>query len=408
MGQRVFVSTLWLWASIVLTSCAHQPAEETPLCAAQREALARGAEVHLHLADLKEGTTHFALHADELVLPASTQKLLTVCAAAEALAPDATLDTCLQRLLPTSGATQAPSEVVMSGGGDALLSAAEVRRLAEQALLLLPSGPVRLSAASGPFCGPDLGEGWMWDDDLEQERVLPLRIAGSQRKDQPRDVLEVVAEVFEQAGHSTEIVLSPTPRTACKDAQLLATHRRPCRDLMRAAILDSNNLAAECLLRLVSRAEASAAAGLEGVRQALRNYGIDVARLRIADGSGYSRYNLTTMRTLTHLVRREEVTHPGRLRQWLPTAGESGTLARRFKDTVAGGRIQAKTGTLEGVTALAGFLTDCTGREFVFAMSVQNGVAPASELRAIVDGFLTTLVERGVLACALQEHTQRL
>ena len=404
----MFVSTLWLLASIVLTSCAHQPAEVTPLCAAQRDALARGAEVHLHVVDLKEGTTHFALHADELVLPASTQKLLTVSAVAEALAPDATLDTRLQRLLPRTGATQTPVEVVLSGGGDALLSAAEVRQLAEQSLLLLPSGPVRLSAASGPFEGPDLGEGWMWDDDLEQERVLPLRIAGSQRKDQPRDVLEVVADVFEKAGHNTEIVLSPTPRAACEKAQLLAAHRRPCRDLMRAALLDSNNLAAECLLRFANPTEASATAGLEGVRQALRKHGMDVARLRLADGSGYSRYNLITMRTLTHLVRSEELTHPGRLRQWLPIAGESGTLSRRFTTPVARGRIQAKTGSLEGVTALAGFLTDCTGREFVFAMSVQNGVAPASELRAIVDGFLTTLVERGVLACALQEDTERL
>jgi D-alanyl-D-alanine carboxypeptidase/D-alanyl-D-alanine-endopeptidase (penicillin-binding protein 4) len=114
------------------------------------------------------------------------------------------------------------------------------------------------------------------------------------------------------------------------------------------------------------------------------------------------------MRTLTHLVRSEELTHQGRLRQLLPIAGESGTLSRRFTTPVARGRIQANTGSLEGVTALAGFLTDCTGREFVFAMSVQNGVAPASELRAIVDGFLTTLVERGVLACALQEDTERL
>ncbi len=368
-------------------------------------ALQRGAEVHLHVVDLVTGGTLLECRPDALLIPASTQKLMTASAVLAARPLETQLVTSIV-LMPAADGV--PANVVVSGAGDALLDADAVRSLASAAAAALPLGNITLSAAQGPFAGPDLGEGWMWDDGLEELRVLPLRLHGSTRADQPLDLLELVAAAFRQHGHVVEVSAKARNMSGTAPARVLARFQRPLAESLRAALLDSDNLVAECLLRLAGGADQSAAAGLASVRNMLEFRGVDAAKLRFADGSGVSRYNLTTARTLTTLLRTEELRHPGRLRSFLPVSGRTGTLSKRYKGSAAEGRIIAKTGTLEGLAVLAGYMQDATGRELVFAMSVQAAVAPAAELRSIMDTFLTGLVSAPSGIATLHMASQRL
>jgi len=100
----------------------------------------------------------------------------------------------------------------------------------------------------------------------------------------------------------------------------------------------------------------------------------------MVDGSGLSRNDRIRPQTLVQMV--DTLLSPGHpelspVIQGLPVAGFTGTLATRYTTSpaaAAGGLVRAKTGTLDGVVALAGFLQDTSGRVLSFAI-VASGVA---------------------------------
>jgi D-alanyl-D-alanine carboxypeptidase/D-alanyl-D-alanine-endopeptidase (penicillin-binding protein 4) len=110
------------------------------------------------------------------------------------------------------------------------------------------------------------------------------------------------------------------------------------------------------------------------------------------DGSGLSRSNRVSARVLVETLRRGDAAFEGgpELLAGLPLAGLDGTLERRAEG--ARGRVRAKTGSLDGVTSLAGFARSAHGREFVFALIVngpRHGDAAAS---AALDDVAAALV----------------
>jgi D-alanyl-D-alanine carboxypeptidase/D-alanyl-D-alanine-endopeptidase (penicillin-binding protein 4) len=90
------------------------------------------------------------------------------------------------------------------------------------------------------------------------------------------------------------------------------------------------------------------------------------------DGSGLSRGNLTTPRDVVELLAGMHASAP--FRDSLAVAGRSGTLADRMERGAARDRCQAKTGTLTGVSALAGYCTGRDGSRVAFAF-LMNGVS---------------------------------
>ncbi|MFW6359195.1 MAG: D-alanyl-D-alanine carboxypeptidase [Chroococcales cyanobacterium] len=118
---------------------------------------------------------------------------------------------------------------------------------------------------------------------------------------------------------------------------------------IRITNLRSNNQYADTLLRSLG--------GATTVKTALAPLGVNSYSFRQVDGSGLSRQNRATPRTLTTLLRGMYGSN-----NWnvfyssLPVAGESGTLRNRFHASPVQGRVRAKTGTLRGVRALSGYL----------------------------------------------------
>jgi serine-type D-Ala-D-Ala carboxypeptidase/endopeptidase (penicillin-binding protein 4) len=150
----------------------------------------------------------------------------------------------------------------------------------------------------------------------------------------------------------------------------------------------SQNLHAELLLRMLGKLkgnDGSFAQGARVVRQFLVSAGIDDNDFFFYDGSGMSADDRVAPRAYTRLLAYAAKQSWGQAwRDTLPIAGVDGTLGSRFKNSPLKGRLFAKTGTLNEVNALSGYLTTASGKTLAFSIMV-NGHRPESnaELQAI-------------------------
>src|SRR5690606_38712938 len=111
------------------------------------------------------------------------------------------------------------------------------------------------------------------------------------------------------------------------------------------------------------------------------------------DGSGLSRYNLFTPRTMVALLEKiYEKVPQDRLFNILPTGGTSGTLRNMFKGQEA--FVHAKTGSLTNVYCLSGYLITKKGKLLYFSFMNNSFVRPTSEVRTEVARVLTGLHEK--------------
>jgi D-alanyl-D-alanine carboxypeptidase/D-alanyl-D-alanine-endopeptidase (penicillin-binding protein 4) len=72
----------------------------------------------------------------------------------------------------------------------------------------------------------------------------------------------------------------------------------------------------------------------------------------------------------------------------LPVGGKTGSLARRFRGTALDGRIFAKTGTVQGVNALSGFLIAASGETLVFSVIANDRPAESDPVVPVIDALL--------------------
>ena len=132
-------------------------------------------------------------------------------------------------------------------------------------------------------------------------------------------------------------------------------------DWIKVTNLRSNNSYANVLLSYLG--------GSQSVEQALTNLGIDAKGYRLRDGSGLSRNNLATPRTLVSTLRAMYHAKGNDVfLASLPVAGISGTLKNRLRHTTAEGTVRAKTGTLRGVKALSGYIDSPEYGTLVFSI----------------------------------------
>jgi D-alanyl-D-alanine carboxypeptidase/D-alanyl-D-alanine-endopeptidase (penicillin-binding protein 4) len=147
----------------------------------------------------------------------------------------------------------------------------------------------------------------------------------------------------------------------------------------------SQNLHAELQLRLLGKlfgSEGSFEEGTRVVRQFLVNAGVDDNDFFLYDGSGMSTDDRIAPRVFTKLLAYASAQPWGaEWRATLPVAGVDGTLAERFKNSPLKGRLWAKTGTLNEVNALSGYLTAASGKTLAFSILV-NGRRPDSDAEA--------------------------
>jgi PBP4 family serine-type D-alanyl-D-alanine carboxypeptidase len=140
----------------------------------------------------------------------------------------------------------------------------------------------------------------------------------------------------------------------------------------------SNNPISETVTKAIGRkvsGKGTWKAGLAAISAQLKkNLDVDTAQITMTDGSGLAATNRTTPRQITNLLKAAQ------RQTWFPTwfnalpiAGQpdplvGGTLASRMRNTPAAGNLHGKTGTLTGVTALSGYVTDPTGEKLIFSI----------------------------------------
>lgn len=136
----------------------------------------------------------------------------------------------------------------------------------------------------------------------------------------------------------------------------------------------------------------SAERGVFVVKQFLNEIGVAPDGIIQYDGSGLSRHNLVTPAALVQ-VYRYMAAQSRNSAVWMsaqPVAGVDGTLRNRFKGTRAAGNVLAKTGTIDQVSALSGYVTTATGERLVFSVIV-NGVAGGSTRTSVIDEIVGQL-----------------
>jgi D-alanyl-D-alanine carboxypeptidase/D-alanyl-D-alanine-endopeptidase (penicillin-binding protein 4) len=198
-----------------------------------------------------------------------------------------------------------------------------------------------------------------------------------------RDAL--TAEGVEVMGDAIDIddFLTKPDLTA---ARAVASHRSPpLRQIAVSMMKVSQNQYAEALLRAIG--------GRVKVDEVLRSWNIPPDSYVIADGSGLSRYNYVSADALVRILRqmRSDPRHSANFRDTLPIAGREGSLAKRLSGTAAEGQVSAKTGTVDNVRAIAGYVNAASGETLAFSIIANNFTVAPSMVDAAADKALVRL-----------------
>ncbi|RDW18008.1 D-alanyl-D-alanine carboxypeptidase/D-alanyl-D-alanine endopeptidase [Oceanobacillus chungangensis] len=209
--------------------------------------------------------------------------------------------------------------------------------------------------------------------------------------------LNLFTRVLEKEGiiHRGASRLGNTP----KDSQLIVSRNSiPLVELLIPLMKLSNNGHAEILVKEMGKkvdGEGSWKNGLAVVKREMVKLGINMETIQIKDGSGISHNNLIPANEITHLLYEVQKADwfPSFLNA-LPAAGEDdrmvgGTLRERMKGIL----VKAKTGTIEGVSTLSGYITTKNHNNLIFSIMINNllneedGKLIEDEIVNIIDFF---------------------
>ena len=224
------------------------------------------------------------------------------------------------------------------------------------------------------------GSGWCWDDD--NDRLTPLLV---DKKDQ---FMSIMMQEMRARGIQLSVTLA-RGRLPQGCTEIYRYNSSIDKVLLRM-MKQSDNLYAESMFYQVAKgnsprtATASDASG--AVKRLAMRLGLDPINYTIADGSGLSLYNYVSAEMIVALLRhayqnREIYDH---LYPSLPIAGVDGTLEKRMTKGKAFGNVHAKTGTVSGVSTLAGYCQASNGHTLCFAI-LNQGLIKASDGREYQD-----------------------
>jgi D-alanyl-D-alanine carboxypeptidase/D-alanyl-D-alanine-endopeptidase (penicillin-binding protein 4) len=381
-----------------------------------------GPSVAAQVIDAASGTVLLNRRSADLVAPASTSKLFTAAALLTVHKPTDRFTTTV-----VAGAT--PGAVVLVGGGDPTLSAApagQPTEYAEAARVSDLAAKVKAARAGAAvtqvivddsfFSGSTTGPGWA-SDDAPSDYASPITAT---MVDAGRDTPGAISRSGTPdlaAGNALAAALAdPSPGSlpraqvslgmASVGARVLAqAQSAPVLRLAEQMLVDSDNVIAEVLARQVAIAAkrpATFAGAAAAISSTLAPLGIAVGG-GMKDGSGLSGLDRIPAAALGQvLLKAVDPSHP-QLRPILAAlsvAGWDGTLAEqgRFAGAASGayGVVRAKTGSLTGVSALAGLVTDKDRRLLVFSFvadKIPN--ADAAPSRSAIDQLAAALVACG-------------
>jgi serine-type D-Ala-D-Ala carboxypeptidase/endopeptidase (penicillin-binding protein 4) len=359
------------------------------------------------------GDTLYSRNAGKLFMPASNMKIITGSVALSVLGADYRYKTTfVARGAIRDGALD--GDLIVIGRGDPTVSdraqqggaRAWMRRAADS---LVARGIRRVAGGlvRGGNAFPDsiYGYGWEWDD-LSGSSGAPIdellynegmttirqRVAGrdtiveTATRTPARTYLQALASALAERGivvgggvsDSTADVTAPGIDT------LFTVSSPPLRDVLRLLMKPSQNQVAEILLRTLGierTGVGSADSGAVIVSRQLLAWGAEHDGFIVYDGSGLSRHDLLSPETILRtLIAIQHDTAFSAFYEALPIAGVDGTLRSRMVHTPAAGNMHAKTGSLEFVRTLSGYVADADGERLVFSILDNHFTVPVDSV----------------------------
>ncbi|MCR5679110.1 MAG: D-alanyl-D-alanine carboxypeptidase/D-alanyl-D-alanine-endopeptidase [Prevotella sp.] len=347
----------------------------------QRDSLLDTSQLGLMVWDLTADSLLYAYGPRQLLRPASTMKLVTSITALDRLGVDYRFHTSLYYKGTISQGTLR-GDLVCVGGMDPLFGQSDMQAFA-QALKQIGVKSVqgRIVCDVTMKNADKWGEGWCWDDD--NPTLTPLLV--KKKSDFAAQLTKELRNA--RLTVNATVVTAPLPQGATH----VSTQYHSIDEVLHEMMKESDNLFAESTFYQVAastgRRPATAEDGVRVEQQLLSKLGLDIERLRLADGSGLSLYNYVTAETLVRLLRYAWQQHElyAHLLPSLPIAGEDGTLKRRMKGTAAQSNVQAKTGSVSGISSLAGYCTASAGGHRLCFAIINQGVRRMAEGRHFQD-----------------------
>ena len=344
-------------------------------------------QVGLMVYDLTADSTLYTRNHRQLMRPASCMKLVTAITALDQLGPGYTYQTQLFYTGRVEGRTLV-GNIYCVGGFDPMITQDDIVSLAASIRNLgIDSIRGQIVADRSMKEELDYGEGWCWDD--ENPLLIPLTIG---RKD---NFLSTLTEEIARLGINLEGVRLMQGRKPAQ-AQVLDVCCHSITQVLERMMKVSDNFYAESMYyqtaASVRREMARAKDARDITKKLFARLGLGHHPYRVADGSGLSLYNYVSVELLCHLLRHawHSPSIYDALLPSLPIAGVDGTLKDRMKKTAAAGNVHAKTGTVTGISSLAGYCTAANGHQLCFAI-INQGVMHTSTAKAFQDSVCELL-----------------
>ena len=340
-------------------------------------------QVGLYVYDLTDGEPLYAVNAAQRMRPASCQKVVTAVTALQYLKEDYKLKTDF-RIKGRVNAGVLNGDLIVVGGMDPLVTADELLQAAATI-----RGQQGIESIAGNIVydlsmreDKEYGWGWCWDDDYGP--LSALLVDG-------KDCFEQKwTQALEKAGIEVKYQSQGQTTKGKEQPRSVYTIRHDLDLLLEPMMKQSDNIYAECLFYQTAATTGKKGAGRKEAAQRtedlLERIGLDANQYKVADGSGLSLYNYVSAEMLVALLGYAWQTESIKqhLLPSLPISGFDGTLKNRMLGTVADGNVRAKTGTVTGISSLAGYITAVNGHILAFAI-INQGVSSTSIGRAFQD-----------------------
>jgi serine-type D-Ala-D-Ala carboxypeptidase/endopeptidase (penicillin-binding protein 4) len=374
----------------------NSPAERSLTSGLNRGMRQAGSYSGAEVVDLTTGQSLYAHNANTGRLPASVEKLYTTTTALQRFGAEGTLTTAVLGQGQMEGSTYVGT-LYLRGGGDPTFGAAgfDANNYGTGATIQQLVSTLVASTGMTAFRGNVVADEGVFDSDrgtpatnnkpsTEVEGELSglafdrgwYNLAGTVLDTHPAlDAGLELASTLKAAGirmlGHTHVSAARTPTGA---TPLASVESPPMSTLLALTLTPSDNFFAEMLLKDVGARFGGAgttAAGVAVVRsQIASDFGIHP---RFNDGSGLSRYDLTSPAQVVTLLR--GMAGNAAFTNALAVAGETGTLQDEMRHTYAQGRCRGKTGTLSNVSNLVGYCTARDGHILAYAV-MMNAIYP--------------------------------
>ncbi|MGI8751895.1 MAG: D-alanyl-D-alanine carboxypeptidase [Acidimicrobiales bacterium] len=331
----------------------------------------------------QDGRTLFSARPAQELLPASNLKLFTATAALDKLGPDSRITTPVEADHPPVGGVIS-GNLYLVGAGDPILRTpdfvasltdpeATYTSLDTLAAQVRAAGVTRISgsvvADESRYDAQRVVATWR-PSYLAEGVVGPLSavdvddgfasFGGGRDVASPQPAVQAAARLQSALRAAGVQVGGPAVTGTAPAGAVTVTSiaSPPLADVLGAVLRTSDDTGAELITKELGRrfgtGGGTTVAGVAVIRADLAADGLPIAQLRAVDGSGLDRSDRATCPLVVAALTRAGPTSD--LASILPVAGRTGTLFRRMVNAPAAGRVIAKTGTLDDVSALSGFV----------------------------------------------------